>query len=485
MLPLIAVALVSTSQALAKERPVDLPLAEVFKAARSAKKPTLLMFSTVWCVPCVQIKKALGQGELRNTLEEFVFQEYDAERGEGVAAAEQYGIHGFPTFVALNPEGMEVARQVGMPPRVLAAWLRATAEGARLSDAELVSRLKESPQDLPLLVQLARRRKQQGQFEDAARLFERAEQADTSVERGAASEAGWERLEIESKRALQADVRKRLEDYAKRYPRRAHKVAPLLAAAGAESGIVEAAFLKAVEQCEVIVMRPGTAQLAAPMAPPQMKPEQLEPSCRLNELVYEALAAGAYEAALAGALKQVEAAPDAANPYDTLAEVYHCRGDKALALEASKKGLGMKASPEELAEMRLNLARFEGGGRLSSLAPPTLAPLLGFGTQTMRRPPPSAELAAKSFFSHEGRTVGRACTAVRAKLEEAYVRVVLGDGEHPSSVEILEPTATPKLRRCLEKGLKAVLLPALTQPATVVFALSLTPPAAPPEVIVF
>src|SRR5262249_49182547 len=161
----------------------------------------------------------------------------------------------------------------------------------------------------------------------------------------------------------------------------------------------------------------------------------------LNQLVYQALGAGAFDAALRAAEKQVKLAPDDPNIYDTLAEVYNYRGDRETALATIDKGLAMKDIPAPLAAaMRDNRARFEKGGKALGVMPPgTLSGPLARSFDGSFRPPVDARFAAQGFFSHEANTIAKACGDKAKGFDEAYVRVTIGANHQIEKVQVIEP----------------------------------------------
>ncbi len=78
---------------------------------------------------------------------------------------------------------------------------------------------------------------------------------------------------------------------------------------------------------------------------------------QLNSLGYALLGAERVEEAIEVFVLNVEAYPDASNPYDSLGEAYMVHGDKELAIENYKKSLELNPNNENAIEM---LKRLEG-----------------------------------------------------------------------------------------------------------------------------
>src|SRR5205085_2718233 len=88
------------------------PLDAVIKEAKAAGTVPLLIFSTVWCGPCELVERdVLPKPEVIKALAPFRLQKYDAEIGEGLVAAQKFGISSYPTIIFLNADGEEVARE--------------------------------------------------------------------------------------------------------------------------------------------------------------------------------------------------------------------------------------------------------------------------------------------------------------------------------------------------------------------------------------
>lgn len=105
------------------------------KALATAKERDALVvidFFTDWCVYCKQFDKALADpaSGIATALEDVVFTSIDAEKGEGIALAEKYGVTGFPTYVVVNTDGelIESWAGYGGPDHFLGAFEVALAD---------------------------------------------------------------------------------------------------------------------------------------------------------------------------------------------------------------------------------------------------------------------------------------------------------------------------------------------------------------------
>jgi thiol:disulfide interchange protein len=106
-------AAVSGRSAVAWEKDLGVALSR----ADSEGKVVMVDFYTGWCGWCKKLDETtLADPAVQSTLKRLVAVKLDAERG-GRAAAERYGVDGFPTVIFLNAKGVEVARIPGyLPP---------------------------------------------------------------------------------------------------------------------------------------------------------------------------------------------------------------------------------------------------------------------------------------------------------------------------------------------------------------------------------
>lgn len=109
------------------------------KRAKAEDKLIFVDVYTTWCGPCRAMDQnvfATAQaGQFMN--ENFLRFKADAENGEGVAIARQYGVRAYPTMLFVNGDGEEVYRLVGGRPLNLF-----------LHDARYVLTEKNSPKSL-------------------------------------------------------------------------------------------------------------------------------------------------------------------------------------------------------------------------------------------------------------------------------------------------------------------------------------------------
>jgi hypothetical protein len=240
----------------------------------------------------------------------------------------------------------------------------------------------------------------------------------------------------------------------RKYPANPQEALAVLAAAGADKKTLEAEYKRVIA---------ATSD-----------------GSELNSLVYTALGAGAFDAALLAAEKQVKLSPDEANPYDSLAEVHHYRGERDKAIATEKIGLGKKATPALLAGMRDNLRRFETAGASSDVRAPGSFEHI-FDRKMLFTSTASSDPIAitRHMLDSEKGAISKACSPKAHGLASAVVRVTIGQGARLSKVEVLEPNAGDALSRCISDAMRAIRIPADSKPVRVLVEVPFDPSAAP------
>ena len=95
---------------------VKTDLLKQIESAKAAGKPVFMDFYTDWCGPCrVMDRDVFTDGNLATFFNEnFLNLKINAEKGEGVVLAKQFGINGYPTLLFLDMGGVEAQRVVGI-----------------------------------------------------------------------------------------------------------------------------------------------------------------------------------------------------------------------------------------------------------------------------------------------------------------------------------------------------------------------------------
>lgn len=130
---------------------------EAFALAKAEDKPILLYWGAVWCPPCNQLKATIfKRPDFVARTDEFVAVYLDGDTDRAQKYGEKFGASGYPTLIALNPQGEEVTRIPGGMNleayiTVLDLALARTQPAARLL-AEILDEGREaSPDELILL----------------------------------------------------------------------------------------------------------------------------------------------------------------------------------------------------------------------------------------------------------------------------------------------------------------------------------------------
>lgn len=88
---------------------------EALQLAKDTDKILFLEVSTDWCGYCKRMKKNVysDQAVAAYYNENFVNFSADAEKGEGIAIKQQFGVKGYPTLVFIKPDGSVIEKKSG------------------------------------------------------------------------------------------------------------------------------------------------------------------------------------------------------------------------------------------------------------------------------------------------------------------------------------------------------------------------------------
>lgn len=343
-------------------------------------------------------------------------------------------MRGYPSLVVLDAGGRELERQLGYDKDEFHPWLRDAGRRAVLGDRALEAELQKHPDDVALLWGLHGRARARGDSPAALAALSRIEAAARKGREADGARAGALFLEEVLRVELKALLQRRIAGFVERHPAGAADLLGALAATGTDPKTLDRLVRQVVAAA---------------------------PSGALNELTYEALRVGAFDAALVAGKRQLAANPTDPNAFDTLAEVHNFRGEKPEAVELEKKGLALPGVPASLAQaMKENLARFERGEKDPSVRAPELAAVIGrFAPPGMRAVDPR-QVTERWLREETPAVIGKCAAPAKASgLKDAVVRVTLGAGAHPAKVELLEPSAPAPLRKCIEEALGALAVP--------------------------
>jgi thiol-disulfide isomerase/thioredoxin len=435
--------------AVAAEEPAR-PLADVLAAAKAHDKLALLDFGAVWCLPCKMLTEAMAKPELQPLVDAFVLVRYDAERGPGKDAAARYDVHTFPTLIVVDAEGRELARQDGFDDDVLPGWLKLWRDAGG-SESALQARATQG--DIAAMFVLAERARTRHDEAAQRRWLAAVTSADKSDEHKDAERAAWMRLELDATTKLQATLRPLLFDFAQQHPAQANRALTVAARVGGDGKQLQAAFDKVIAA--------------------------VDDGHTLGLLASSALDADALDAALHAAQKQRERHPDDAAALDHLAEVLSARGDKQRAAELEKEAIA-KAKDDQRATLQQNqIARANGFTFRNLMQRASLERFL-FGEEQLEPKKQSSTpvAVARNFLANESHRLATCASAAPPGINQVYVRLRVGT-THLEGIELLEPRATAKFKRCVDKALHSIVVPPDSEPAHLVMQFNLHEPSFP------
>jgi len=425
-------------------------LDSVIASAAHDGKPLIVEFYTTWCAPCKLFDaRVLPDPKVQAELANVRFIRYDAERGSGIAAAETFRISSYPTFLAVDEKGEVRMKRSGADDE--SAWfvefLQRGSVVVQPEDRVLAAR-KRAPGDPRIAEATGRWYVEHDRPGDALAHLDAAVTADKANALGIASEAAWQAAGIRRAIELRARLTKELLAYARSYPGAKHAIEALtVATVGAN---VPPAERRALWQAVVDANQASAGTL--------------------NEIVYDALAAGELDAALAAAKRQVELTKGTANSYDTLAEVHHVRREKAEALAREDQALALLKDGDSVKQaMQANRARFAADAFVAEAGVTGIKRQVAElwkrngsiergatqdGAMTEMMASMTSYRAAKNGVLTDA---GKLCAAQAGKLTEAYARIDLGGAE--PKITILEPDASAALKKCLVDNLRKASYP--------------------------
>ena len=96
----------------------DGSLKTILAKAKAADKYVFMDVYTTWCGPCKYMAANVftdkNVGNYFNAT--FINAKFDAEKGEGIAIAQRYGVTAYPTFLLLDGDGNLVGKKIGGSP---------------------------------------------------------------------------------------------------------------------------------------------------------------------------------------------------------------------------------------------------------------------------------------------------------------------------------------------------------------------------------
>ncbi|MFN0251397.1 MAG: thioredoxin family protein [Kofleriaceae bacterium] len=426
---------------------------DAIKQAASAGKTLVLEFSTDWCSACkIFEKRTLPEARVQTALAKVLFVRYDAETAPGTEAAKRYGVHVYPTFVAVDQASTAVLRVEGaLGANNFVEWV-GKARAAGETEATMRASLAAQPTDPEVAIAAARWFMSRTRTREALEQFDRLAKvpAATGAQRAEASRTARHIRRIEQwKQSLLADT------FAALAKDPANTTADELALATVSSG----ADAKSVRSAITSVL---VAQTEADV---------------LNDMIYVALAANVYDEAVRAAERMV-ALKRTPQLLDSYAETLYKSGDIARALAIQDEALAMPDGAG-LAGLVRNRARFAAGTgesdeviRLRARADNLWKRLAAADDLAARVPIAAAEgrpttkvsvddelVAYRKRLVETSRALAKACRASSGSEMEGYVRLKFdASGEIISHSIMLDQSAPAALHKCLAKELSTLKL---------------------------
>lgn len=267
----------------------------------------------------------------------FVSIKINAEKGEGKALTEKYGVHGFPTMLLVDPKGEEVDRLVGYrPPDKFIADLKPILAGK--SFAALRKRFKANPDDLETAIAYAGKLEERRKNEEAEAIYRRVADSKKApaglrlTARGRLAIAEFMRSRGQNAKALEEFFEKNRDSDAAVEPAR-----------------ILFSFYQSQQKNERAVAI-GEYLLG--------KGQDANAEFLNNFAWFLAIHDLHLKRALELAKKAVKLSPEAPHILDTLAECYHRRGEHEQAVATQKKALKF-VSEGQRPQYEKRLAQFE------------------------------------------------------------------------------------------------------------------------------
>ena len=124
-------------------------LSPALAKAKETGKPIMIDFFATWCPPCKMLDaQTYTDAKVQDRSKDWIMVRIDVD--ENKALAREYQIASIPTLVLLNPNGKEVAREMGfIPPAEMLAFM-SRVKPARV---DVVPPTPTSPAEIPAPVQ--------------------------------------------------------------------------------------------------------------------------------------------------------------------------------------------------------------------------------------------------------------------------------------------------------------------------------------------
>jgi thioredoxin-related protein len=340
------VALLFTSGAGAEIKFMKGLMAEALARADAEKKVVMVDFVTDWCRWCDTLD--------RNTYSDHAVGKYingvavaikiDAEKGEGIAIAKSYGVHGYPSILFVTADGKEIDRIVGyLPPEEFLKAARDAMAGKN-TVAALKARAAKSPSDAALQYDVASKLASRNDMAAAIEYYRKVVTLDPQDALGHNEEASYMLAVSEFTAEKKPEL---LEKFLNAYP---------------ESRMVRSILMNAMAATAAAGDGPGAKKYFE-----RYMAKWPDDAMAMNNYAWSCAEKGMnLEHAATVAARAVEVAPDdsqRAMYLDTQATVAFARGDAAMAISLEEKALGfLKDAPAKTRkDYEDSLAKFKAG----------------------------------------------------------------------------------------------------------------------------
>lgn len=430
-------------------------------ASKASGKPLVVEFSTTWCHPCqIFASTTLVNARVQKALGAVEFIHYDAEATPGDDAAKRYHVSSFPTFLAVDKDGVAQATSSGI----------VTGEPGVEQFLDFLAKAKDVTVDEPaVLAQIAAAPDDAGARLTAARFYlrhDRGADADAQLAAAIASAKATDAQRGEAKLAsarihrLARWKRERIAEEIDRARLAPETVQPHdLELATVDSGATPAELHDVFTKVFSVRRTPNA----------------------LNDVIYIALAAGDAADALAAA-KAVLGGTDDPSILDSLAECYHATGDRSAAEITEDHAIALAGSGAFARSLGENRTRFAAGDapspelaaiharvaatwtRLAHVDDEPATDAIAAAAAAVAAPasPPDATAASQAFKAvfDLGQTIATACADRAGSATGAFARIELDPaGKITSSTIFLDAGGSESLRACIAEQLAAATVP--------------------------
>ncbi len=396
--------------------------------AEPSDRPIVIDVFTTWCKPCAVLEAyVFPEPSVAAALSKARFVQYDAERGEGIAVAERFGIASYPTILVLAPDGTKVGQVRAQEPSEFVAQLTPLLTIAAVKGPFTDEAVAKTDADARAIFVFALKtlNAMPPNQAKALALFEQAAKRDADGKRGVKGRA----------LSLIASTKYRIET-------RALKLRTLLELARGDPSMTST-----IDALGALTLYPeaDAAELHKIGERIMQAFAVTKNALALNELVYAQLGVRDIAGALTTA-KVLEPLATEAGLLDTVAEAYFQAGQKDRAIALEEKVLSISGEPD----FKANLQRF----KTEQPSPPPFSGLNPLDEFEGVRASPKFEMPA--YFTESQQLEASLvddCRRKAGKAKSAWLRLTLA-GEKVTGAQAFDVEVPPALKKCLEESAK-------------------------------